>query len=188
MPCSTRLVCLTRRSDPAKAWTWEQFVAAAQKITVDTNGKHPVRPALTPIKFGPTARLSIKAMRAGRSILSYSATAGRLSTRRGRALLLDSPEATEAMQNLADLMWVQHVTPTPQQDQNLPGYVTMLQTGNLAMHISRAMEPGRLRLGQGFAIWRGCFAKSENTCHSRAGVADGNFCGHKKPGSRYPLL
>ncbi len=33
-------------------------------------------------------------------------------------------------------MWVQHVAPTPLQDQNLPGYVTMLQTGNLAMHIS----------------------------------------------------
>jgi len=51
-------------------------------------------------------------------------------------LLLDSSEASQAMQNLADLMWLHHVTPTPQQDQNLPGYVTMLQTGNLAMHIS----------------------------------------------------
>jgi len=31
---------------------------------------------------------------------------------------------------------VEHVSPTPAQDQNLPGYVTMLQTGNVAMHIS----------------------------------------------------
>jgi multiple sugar transport system substrate-binding protein len=61
---------------------------------------------------------------------------GQLVNDDGTGLLLDSPEATEAMQKLADLMWVQHVAPTPTQDQNLPGYVTMLQTGNLAMHIS----------------------------------------------------
>ena len=28
-------------SDPAKAWSWEQFVETARKITVDVNGKHP---------------------------------------------------------------------------------------------------------------------------------------------------
>jgi multiple sugar transport system substrate-binding protein len=33
-------------------------------------------------------------------------------------------------------MWEHHVAPTPAQDDVLPGYVTMLQTGNLGMHIS----------------------------------------------------
>ncbi len=28
-------------ADPAKAWTWTEFVDAAQKLTVDTSGKHP---------------------------------------------------------------------------------------------------------------------------------------------------
>jgi multiple sugar transport system substrate-binding protein len=28
-------------SDPAKAWTWEEFVANAKKLTVDASGKHP---------------------------------------------------------------------------------------------------------------------------------------------------
>ena len=28
-------------SDPAKAWTWDEFVAAAEKLTSDINGKHP---------------------------------------------------------------------------------------------------------------------------------------------------
>ena len=75
-------------------------------------------------------------MKAGRSIPSFSAMAGKWSTTMVHACCSNSPEAAEAMQKLADLMWVQHVSPTPVQDQNLPGYVTMLQTGNLAMHIS----------------------------------------------------
>ncbi|HEU5102143.1 MAG TPA: sugar ABC transporter substrate-binding protein [Roseiflexaceae bacterium] len=28
-------------SDPAKAWTWEEFVANAKKLTIDASGKHP---------------------------------------------------------------------------------------------------------------------------------------------------
>src|SRR5215212_502784 len=28
-------------TDPAKAWTWDQFVANAQKLTLDSAGKHP---------------------------------------------------------------------------------------------------------------------------------------------------
>ena len=55
---------------------------------------------------------------------------------RARGCCSIRPQSAEALQSLADLMWVHHVAPTPQQDANLPGYVTMLQTGNLAMHIS----------------------------------------------------
>ena len=61
---------------------------------------------------------------------------GQVINEDGTRLLLNSPEAIEAVQSMVDLMWVHHVTPTPDQDVNLPGYVSMLQTGNLAMHIS----------------------------------------------------
>ena len=74
----------------------------------------------------------------------------------GTRLLLDSPEATEAMQKMADLMWVQHVAPTPMQDQNLPDYVTMLQTGNLAMHISGHWSLLDYCIRRGPAVWGGC--------------------------------
>ncbi len=74
-------------------------------------------------------------MKVGRFTPSFS-NGGQVVNQDGTQLLLDSPAAAEAMQALADLMWVQRVTPTPAQDANLPGYVTMLQTGNLAMHIS----------------------------------------------------
>jgi multiple sugar transport system substrate-binding protein len=123
-------------SDPAKAWTWEEFVTAAQKLTSDVYGKHPGEEGFDPAKIR-TYGVAFDKIYEGWTIYPFIfSNGGQMVNEDGTRLLLDSPEATEAFQKLADLMWVQHVTPTPDQDQNLPGYVTMLQTGNLAMHIS----------------------------------------------------
>jgi multiple sugar transport system substrate-binding protein len=123
-------------SDPEKAWTWDEFLTAAARLTTDTAGRHPGEAGfdLGQIRtFGAAFDKSYEGW--GFYPFVYS-NGGQAVNEDGTRLLLDSPEAAEAMQNLADLMWVHHVAPTPQQDQNLPGYVTMLQTGNLAMHIS----------------------------------------------------
>lgn len=123
-------------SDPTKAWTWDEFVAAAQKLTSDVNGKHPGEDGFDPEKIR-TYGVAFDKIYEGWTIYPFIfSNGGQMVNEDGTRLLLDSPEATEALQKLADLMWVQHVAPTPRQDQNLPGYVTMLQTGNLAMHIS----------------------------------------------------
>ncbi len=123
-------------SDPARAWTWDEFVAAAQKLTSDINGRHPGEDGFDPEKIS-TYGVAFDKIYEGWTFYPFIfSNGGQMVNADGTRLLLDSPEATEAMQKLADLMWVQHVAPTPVQDQNLPGYVTMLQTGNLAMHIS----------------------------------------------------
>jgi multiple sugar transport system substrate-binding protein len=123
-------------SDPTKAWTWDEFVEAAKKLTIDVNGKHPGENGFDPEKI-LTYGVAFDKIYEGWTIYPFIfSNGGQLVNEDGTRLLLDSPEATEAMQKLADLMWVQHVAPTPVQDQNLPGYVTMLQTDNLAMHIS----------------------------------------------------
>lgn len=123
-------------SDPAKAWTWDEFVAAAQKLTSDVNGKHPGEEGFDPETIRTYGIAFDKTFEGWTFYPFIFSNGGQLVNEDGTRLLLDSPEATEAMQKMADLMWVQHVAPTPMQDQNLPGYVTMLQTGNLAMHIS----------------------------------------------------
>ena len=123
-------------SDPAKAWTWDEFVAAAQKLTTDVNSKHPGDAGFDSEKISTYGVAFDKTYEGWTFYPFIFSNGGQLVNEDGTRLLLDSPEATEAFQKLADLMWVQHVTPTPAQDQNLPGYVTMLQTGNLAMHIS----------------------------------------------------
>ena len=123
-------------SDPAKAWTWDQFVSAAQKITVDANGKHPGEAGFDPdaiVTYGAAFDKTYEGWTLYPFIFSNG---GEAVDEAGTRLLLDEPAAVEAVQALADLMWVHHVAPTPQGDANLPGYVTMLQTGNLAMHIA----------------------------------------------------
>lgn len=123
-------------SDPAQAWTWDEFVAASQKLTTDVNGKHPGEDGFDSEKIQTYGVAFDKTYEGWTWYPFIFGNGGQMVNEDGTRLLLDSPEATEAMQKVADLMWVQHVAPTPQQDQNLPGYVTMLQTGNLAMHIS----------------------------------------------------
>lgn len=123
-------------SDPTQAWTWDEFVAAAQKLTVDMNGKHPNEEGFDAGKVRAYG-VAFDKIYEGWTIYPFIfSNGGQLVNEDGTRLLLDSPEATEAMQKLADLMWVQRVSPTPIQDQDLPNYVAMLQTGNLAMHIS----------------------------------------------------
>ena len=123
-------------SDPKQAWTWDEFVAAAQKLTSDMNGKHPGEAGFDPEKISTYGIAFDKTYEGWTWYPFIFSNGGQMVNEDGTRLLLDSPEATEAMQKLTDLMWIQHVAPTPVQDQNLPGYVTMLQTGNLAMHIS----------------------------------------------------
>lgn len=123
-------------SDPKQAWTWDEFVAAAQKLTRDVNGKHPGEAGFDPGNISTYGIAFDKTYEGWTWYPFIFGNGGQMVNDDGTRLLLDSPEATEAMQKLADLMWVEHVAPTPAQDQNLPGYVTMLQTGNLAMHIS----------------------------------------------------
>ena len=123
-------------SDPAKAWTWDEFVAAAQKLTVDVNGRHANETGFDPQQIR-TYGAAFDKIYEGWTVYPFVfSNGGQVVNDDGTRLLLDSPEAAEALQKLTDLMWVQHVTPTPEQDTNLPGYVTMLQTGNLAMHIA----------------------------------------------------
>jgi multiple sugar transport system substrate-binding protein len=123
-------------SEPTEAWTWDEFVVAAEKLTKDVNGKHPGEAGFDPKQIR-TYGVAFDKIYEGWTIYPFIfSNGGEMVNEDGTRLLLDSPESTEAMQKLTDLMWVQHVSPTPVQDQNLPGYVTMFQTGNLAMHIS----------------------------------------------------
>jgi multiple sugar transport system substrate-binding protein len=123
-------------SDPTQAWTWAQFVDAARKLTTDANGKHAGEAGFDPRAITTYGAAFDKTYEGWTWYPFIFSNGGEVVDEAGKNLLLDSPEAAEALQQLTNLMWVEHVAPTPAQDANLPGYVTMLQTGNLAMHIS----------------------------------------------------
>lgn len=123
-------------ADPNRAWTWAQFVEAAQKLTLDVDGNHPGEAGFDPNNIATFGAAFDKIYEGWTFYPFVFSNGGQVVNEDGTKLLLDSSEAIEALQSLADLMWVEHVAPTPAQDSNLPGYVTMLQTGNLGMHIS----------------------------------------------------
>lgn len=123
-------------ADPQKAWTWDEFVAAATRLTVDVNGKHPDEAGFDPQQIA-TYGVTFDKSAHGFGFFPFLFSNGaEFNNADGTRLMLDTPAAIEAIQKLADLMWVQHVTPTPQQEQDLPPALAMLQTGNLAMHIA----------------------------------------------------
>ncbi|MBL8056686.1 MAG: sugar ABC transporter substrate-binding protein [Anaerolineales bacterium] len=117
-----------------EAWTWDEFVAVARQLTVDVNGRHPGEPGFDPDQVQTYGVSFDKDFWYGYFPFIYS-NGGAVVDEAGRQLLLDSPAAVEAVQRLADLMWVDGVMPTPERQSHLPASDALLQTGQLAMDI-----------------------------------------------------
>ncbi len=120
-------------ADPAQAWTWDEFLDAARRLTTDSSGRHPGDP-----QFNRRA-INVYGVTLARDWWAYYpfiySNGGQIVNEDGTRLLLDSPEALEAVQALGDLMWVEHVAPTPMAQRNLPPPEVLLQTGQLGMVI-----------------------------------------------------
>ncbi len=86
-------------ADPAKAWTWDEFVSAAEKLTRDINGKHPGQDGFDAEKSALTARPSIKPTKAGRCTRSFSAMAGKWSTMKARVCCSIRPQPPKPCKN-----------------------------------------------------------------------------------------
>lgn len=87
---------------PTDGWTWDDFLETAKKLTIEENGKI--------VQFGI----------AGADWLEFViSNGGKLFNDDGTAVLVDSPEAIEAIQWSADLSNVHHVAPTPTESQGL---------------------------------------------------------------------
>lgn len=120
----------TPPTDPEKAWTWEQFVKNAQKLTIDKNGKNALDPAFDTKKIAQYGVVIPKWWGMWGNFI-YS-NGGDYVTDDGQ-FALSKPEATEALQKLADLINVYHVSPTPTAEKGLPGTDIALQTKKVAM-------------------------------------------------------
>lgn len=118
-------------SDPAEAWTWDEFVAAARALTTDSGGHHPGEPGFDPTQINAYGATLAKEWWAYYPFI-YS-NGGQIVNEDGTRLMLDSPEAIEAIQALSDLMWVDHVAPTPDAVRRLPAPEVLFQTGQLGM-------------------------------------------------------
>lgn len=115
------------------AWTWEQFVENAKKLTIDKNGHNAAHPDFDPkqIKqYGVTFETWNEPI--NNFIFSNG---GDWLTEDGKEFALNDPKATDAIQKLADLINVHHVAPSPLTAKSLPAMNVALQSGITAMAI-----------------------------------------------------
>lgn len=121
-------------NNPTEAWAWDQFVETAKQLTVDAGGKHPGDAGFDPEnieRYGvhwPTWWIPVHSLIASNDGLWIDPETGLLA--------IDKPEATQAIQALADLVLVHQVMPQSTAIEALGMSNTqMLENGKLAMAI-----------------------------------------------------
>ena len=139
------------------AWTWDEFVEVAKQLTFDANGKTPNDPDFD-----------------ANSISSYGAHIGNAAwqlhgwavgngggfvSEDGKEFLLGSPETIDAIQKLADLINVHHVSPPPGVSKDMSSEDVLLASNQVAMvvtgtwimgtNVGIAAEKGELNYGVG---------------------------------------
>lgn len=120
--------------DVSQAWTWDDFVAAAERTTLDNNGKRPTESgfdAKNIRQFGTTAQFNTGFMYA-----MLQSNGADMFDESGTKYTLDSPAAIEVVQNMQDLIYQHRVAPTPAQlGNNAPTTTVQLQTRRIAMAV-----------------------------------------------------
>lgn len=115
------------------AWTWDEFVAAAKKLTKDSAGKHPDDPDFNPdniVQYGvsfPTTWMGWYPM--------LRSNGGDFVNEDATEFSLDTPEAREVLEKVHDLIYKDHVAPSPVQRENMPATSVALQSRKVAMSI-----------------------------------------------------
>ncbi len=136
-------------TDAQEAWSWDQIVDAAMKITTDKNGKHPGEDGFDKQSIAvygissPTFWLYLMP-------LLYSNDAS-FATADGMGLWLGSPEAVEVMQNLSDLMNELYVAPSLAVSKSLPTQTAMLMNGQLGMYFGGLWDEPTY-VGEGYDV------------------------------------
>lgn len=126
------------------AWTWDEFIEACIKLTVDVNGKHPGEDGFDAENIDVYGVADIDA-----DIMAHSNGAGYFSPD-GKEIWMNKPESIEAIQAVSDLMNVYHVAPTPTSRNAIGGGNYPLMTGKVAMHMG----------GQYCMLWYADYIKS----------------------------
>ncbi|WP_276352237.1 ABC transporter substrate-binding protein [Cohnella caldifontis] len=115
----------------ADAWTWDEFVSAAKKLTLDRNGRNADDPQFDKdhiVRYG----IMFETWSDPLNNFIFGNGGDWVSPDRTR-FTLNSPEAAEAVQKLADLANVYHVAPSPFESKSLPAMNIALQAGLAAM-------------------------------------------------------
>ncbi|SDX31582.1 sugar ABC transporter substrate-binding protein [Paenibacillus sp. CF384] len=126
-------------AETEKAWTWDQMLDTARKLTLDKNGKHPNDEGFDKDNIVQYGIQITTAADFFWTPFAISNGGGEVS-QDGKELLLDKPETIEAIQKVADLALKEHVAPLPAQAANLGDVGQRLLTKKVAMVTSGQWE------------------------------------------------
>lgn len=116
-----------------EAWTWDEFIEVAKKLTVDSKGRTADDPNFDPKNIKQYG-VSVSTWWGVYSNFIYS-NGGDFVSEDGKSFALNQPAAVEALQKISDMMNVHHVSPSPVQAKNIPATNVALQTKKVAMAI-----------------------------------------------------
>ncbi|MCL2243486.1 MAG: sugar ABC transporter substrate-binding protein [Treponema sp.] len=130
----------------ANAWTWDQFVDVAKKLTLDANGRTPNDAGFDAnriVQYGAmvdnlTWQLEVWALSNGGGFYSPD----------GKSVIIDQPAAMDAIQRVADLHLVHKVAPLSPGNTD-DGIQRSILTGTVAMATG-----GQWNVGTAFPEWK----------------------------------
>ncbi|MFC5471658.1 ABC transporter substrate-binding protein [Cohnella suwonensis] len=120
-------------SKAINAWTWPQFVQAAQRLTLDKYGRNAADPQFDRnniVRYG----VMFETWSDPLNNFVFS-NGGDWVSEDGGEFTLNSNEASEAIQKLADLVNKYHVAPSPLETKSMPSMSIALQAGLTAMTV-----------------------------------------------------
>ena len=118
----------------SEAMQWNDFVDLAKTLTKDRSGHNAHDPEFDPENidtYGVTFQQFLEGY-----VCHIHSNGGSFASADGTQLLLNQPEAVEALQALQDLIYVHHVAPTPAAASALPASDILMRTGKIAMDLN----------------------------------------------------
>ncbi|GAB3821898.1 ABC transporter substrate-binding protein [Kribbella italica] len=161
------------------AWSWDDFVQAADKLTVDQNGKHPSEDGFD---SGKVKQFGTIAPFGGGGLYSLLRSNGAdVVNADGTKFALDSAAAVDVLQKIQDLIYVHRVAPTPAQlGKNAPTSSVQLQTKRIGMLIDGNWQMLDLMEGKvPFGV--GVLPKFQESLTMTGGAAGAIFAKTKQP-------
>ena len=114
-----------------KAWSWDKFVNACRKLTIDKNGKNALDPKFDAKNIKQYGFQFDNYL--GCYMSAVVSNGADWLTKDGKNFGLTDPKAIEAIQKYADLINKYHVAPSPVQMKSIPDTSIALATGKIAM-------------------------------------------------------
>jgi len=121
------------RTTMETAYTWDEFVETAKLMTKDRSGKNATEADFNPDQIQQYG-IGFPKWWLGWYPLIRS-NGGDITDADGLTYTMNSPECVEVFQNLQDLIYVHHVSPTPTASEGLPASAAQLATRRVAMVI-----------------------------------------------------